>query len=192
MNLTESINDIIEQAAGLLSPPDMSDWTPPDAPAEVQAQLEQDEHDRRVCARLDAYLADRSDRLACLKAIRDAAMARADAYKAQAKPWLSRAADQERLRQYVETLARNVLEAERQAAGFESTEPYTVELPSGQKIGLRLSPWSIKIANVEDLPGKFVQVEKVALKDEIKRALEAGQVVPGASRVRGDHIHWGR
>lgn len=193
MNLTESINDIIEQAAGLLSPPDMSGWEPPaDAPGELREKLEREEYDRRAQSKIDAYLADRSDRLACLKAIREASGDRAAAYKEQAAPWLRMAERQERIKAYVEQLARNVLEAERTAAGFGDDEPYAVTLANGVKMGLRLSPWSVKVADVEELPGRFVKVEKTALREAIARALEAGKVVPGATRTRGLHVHWGK
>ena len=59
MTLTESIDDIVAQAAGLLSPPDMSDWAPdPSHPDPDKAEAEESE--RRSRARLDAYLADQS------------------------------------------------------------------------------------------------------------------------------------
>jgi len=193
MTLTETINDIVAQAAGLLSPVDLSDWTPPeDAPADKLAELEDAEHERRARARLDAYLADRSDRLACLRAIREAAGDRAEAYKSQAAPWIRLAKRQEGLREYVEQLARNVLEAERQAAGFGAEDGYEVTLPNGVKMGLRASPPSVVVESIEDLPGRFVKVAKSADKAEIAKALKAGRVVTGAKLVRGMHVSWGR
>ena len=191
MTLTAQINDIVEQAASLLSPPNMDDWSPPPGtPDELAA--EQAEYDRRVQEKINTYLADRSDRLACLKAIREATQERETAYKAQAAPWLRMAARQERTRAYVEQLARNVLEAERTAAGFPSDCPYEVELANGTKIGLRLSNPAVRILNIDDLPRRYVEMDPKVLKVEIAKALKAGKVVPGAELTRGDHIHWGR
>jgi hypothetical protein len=193
MMLTQSINDVVEQASSLLSPPSMSDWSPPaGASFDEAAKAEQDEFDRRMRERLDAYLADRSDRLACLKAIREATIARADLYKAQAEPWLRMARRQEALTGYIEQLARNVLEAERESAGFTVDDPYDVVLPNGTKIALRLSNWAVKVIDVEDLPGRFVNTTKVPDKTAIMAALKDGKVVPGATRTRGNHISWGR
>lgn len=193
MTLTDTINDIVAQASALLSPVDLSDWTPPeDAPFDKLAELEEAEYERRAKARLDAYLADRSDRLACLRAIREAAGDRAEAYKAQAAPWLRLAKRQEGLREYVEQLARNVLEAERQAAGFDPDEGYEVTLPNGVKMGLRPSPPSVVVESIEDLPGRYVKVTKTADKTEIAKAIKAGRVVTGAKLARGVHVFWGR
>lgn len=193
MTLTQSINDVVEQASSLLSPPSMSDWSPPaSASLDEAAKAEQDEFDRRMRVRLDAYLADRSDRLACLKAIREATIARAEQYKAQAEPWLRLARRQEAMTGYIEQLARNVLEAERESAGFTVDDPYDVTLPNGTKIALRLSNWAVKVLDVEDLPGRFVNTTKVPDKAAIMAALKDGKVVPGATRTRGNHISWGR
>lgn len=193
MTLTDTINDIVAQASALLSPVDLSDWTPPeDAPFDKLAELEEAEYERRAKARLDAYLADRSDRLACLRAIREAAGDRAESYKAQAEPWLRLAKRQERTREYVEQLARNVLEAERQAAGFGAEDGYEVMLPNGVKMGLKLSPPSVVIESIEDLPGRYVKVTKTADKTEIAKAIKAGRVVTGAKLARGTHVSWGR
>lgn len=193
MTLTTQINDIIEQAAGLLSPPDMSDWTPPDAPLEVQAQLERAEYDRRAQAKIDAYLADRSDRLACLRAIREAAADRADAYESQAEPWQRMAERQRRLKTYVEQLAINVLVAERAACGGNMGEPYKVELPNGTKIGLRVTK-VVVVSDIDSLPGKYVRTKTTrdADKVSIKRAIDAGEVVPGARIGTNEHVDWGR
>lgn len=190
MTLTSTVNDIIEQAASLLSPPDMSDWAPP-ADGDIDA-AEQAEHDRRVKARLDAYLADRSDRLELLRAIREGAQARAAAYTAQAHPWLVRAKQQARTAEYVEQLARNVLEAERTAAGLGADDPYEVTVPSGRKFALRKSKAAVKILDLEELPGRYVKTTKAAMKDEIYAALKAGKVVTGARLEAGFHVSWGR
>ena len=41
MTLTDTINDIVAQAAKLLAPPDLSDWLPPaGVPDELAVQLE--------------------------------------------------------------------------------------------------------------------------------------------------------
>ncbi len=191
--LTETINDIVAQASALLSPVDLSDWTPPeDAPADKLAELEDEEAARRDRERVSAYLADRSDRLALLRVIREAAGDRAEAYKAQAAPWLRLAKRQDGLREYVEQLARNVLESERQAAGFGAEDGYEVMLPNGVKMGLRQSPPSVVVDSIEDLPGRFVKVAKSADKAEIAKAIKAGRVVTGAKLVRGMHVFWGR
>ena len=191
MTLTESIDDIVAQAAGLLSPPDMSDWAPdPSHPDPDKAEAEESE--RRSRARLDAYLADRSDRLACLRAIRQAAQQRAEQYADQAQPWLRQARRQEELASYCEALARGVLEAERQAAGFGPDEAYEVQLPSGLKMGLRLSTPAVRVLDVEDLPGRFVKVTKAPNKKAIAAVLKAGKSVSGAELVRGNHVYWGR
>lgn len=192
MSLTESVNDVVAQAAGLLAPVDMSDWSPPaDAPADAVARLEQEEYDRRAQKRIDDYLADRSDRLICLKAIRQAAEDRANAYEAQAAPWQRMADRQKRLKAYVEQLGRNVLEAERKAAGFGDDEPYEVTAPNGVKFALALSPPALQ-CSVDDLPRRYIETCDKPKTDEIKRALKAGLVVPGAKLTRGLHVRWGR
>ena len=195
MNLTESINDIVEQAASLLSPPNMDDWTPPaDAPADMHARLEQEEYDRRAQSKVDAYLADRSDRLLCLRAIHEAAEGRAAAYKAQAVPWTRLAERQTRLAAYCEQLARNVLETERAQAGYEPSEPYAVTFPNGVKMALRQSPPALQIVDAAELPRRYVEtvVTHKTLNDEIKKALKDGKVVPGAKLTRGTYVWWGR
>lgn len=192
--LTDSINDIVEQAAGLLSPPDMRDWSPPDdAPPDIAERLEAEEYDRRAQARIDAYLADRSDRLMCLRAIRSAALRRAEDYTAQAVPWQRLAERQRRLAEYVERLARNVLVAERTACGGAEGEPYKVQLPNGVKLGLRITR-VVQVRSLDDLPAGYARIktEKSADKIAIKRALEQGQDVPGAMLGTNEHVDWGR
>lgn len=192
MGITAQVNDVVEQAANLLALPDMSDWSPPeDAPDDKVPQMEAEEIDRRMQAKVDRFLADRTDRLLCLKAIREAAQDRAAAYKAQAAPWTRLAERQARLCAHVEQLGRNVLEAERTAAGFEADEPYEVTMPNGVKFALQQSPPALTYV-VEDLPGRYVEIVRKPLTDEIKKALKAGQVVPGAKLTRGLHVRWGR
>lgn len=194
MTLTSTINDIIEQAAGLLSPPSMEDWTPPaGVPPELAEQLEREEYDRRAQSKIDAYLADRSDRLACLRAIRRAASERADAYGDAAIPWQRMAERQRRLVAYCEQLATNVLVAERAACGGNMGEPYKVELPNGVKIGLRVTR-VVQVADVDMLPGKYVRTKTTREPDKvaIKKAIDAGEAVPGARLKNNEHVDWGR
>lgn len=193
MSLTTTINDVVEQAARLLTPIDMSDYVPPaHLPVEQQAQAERDEHDRRDRERVDAYLADRSDRLACLKAIRAQSLARADAYEDQAQPWHRLAERAKRMAAYAETLARNVLEAERQFAGIAPDEPYIVTQPDGTKIGLKLNPESVRIDDPKAIPADLLADPKPVEPSlsKIATALRAGRVVPGARFVRGQSIRW--
>lgn len=67
-------------------------------------------------------------------------------------------------------------------------------LPDGQKV-LRLAEATVRyraplkkveVDNVDDLPQGFFKVEKTAKKDEIARALKAGEDVPGARLIDGD------
>lgn len=194
MSLTSQINDIVEQAASLLSPPDMSDWSPPeDAPIEAQVEAERAEYDRRAQAKIDAYLADRTDRLLCLRAIREAAQTRADAYENQAAPWERMAARQKGLVAYCEQLTKNVLVMERASAGGNHGEPYKVTLPNGIKVGLRVTQ-IVQVTDFEMLPGKFVRTKTVreADKTAIKKLLLVGEPVPGAKLGMSEWIDWGR
>lgn len=193
MNLTEQTNDTVEQAMRLLSPVDMSDYAPPaHLPIEEQTRAEQAEYERRDHARVDAYLADRQDRLACLKTIRAAALVRADMYEDKAGPWLRLQARAKRMAAYAETLARNVLEAERQIAGFDADQPYTVTQPDGTKIGLKLNPESVKVDDPKAVPAELYEDPKPLgpSLSKIAAALRAGRVVPGARFVRGQSLRW--
>lgn len=194
MTLTDTINDIVAQAAKLLAPPDMSDWmAPPGVPDELAVQLEREEYDRRAQKRIDDYLADRSDRLACLRAIRRAASEREDHYGDQAVPWQRMAERQRRLVDYCDQLARNVLVAERAACGGNEGEPYRVELPDGQKIGIKITKVVI-VSDIDSLPGKYVRTKTTRDPDKvsIKKALDGGEVVPGARIGTNEHVDWGR
>jgi len=192
MGLLRDINDIIEEVCHLLDTPDLSDWTPPDGSPEEQAKAELDEIDRRHQARVDAYLEERTDKLYALRVLRSSATARAEEYKALAEPWLRLAERKKKLVAYAEERARVWLVLERSAAGFEESEPYHVELRGGIKVGLRKSPPSVKVTNVDELPASCTKVERTAVKTEIAKRLKAGQVVPGAELVVGEHVHWGR
>lgn len=194
MNLTESINDIVEQAASLLSPPNMDDWTPPaDAGIEDAMRLEAEEIDRRMQARLDRYLADRSDRLSALRAIHRAATERAAAYKAQSEPWLRLSRRQESIAEYVVQLASNVLRAERASAGMNVGEPYKVSLLNGVNVGLRITR-VVQITDLDMLPSKLVRTKTTREADKvaIKTLLLRGEVVPGARLGTNEHVDWGR
>jgi hypothetical protein len=192
MGLLRTVSDIIEEVNRLLDTPDLSDWTPPDGSPDDQAKAELEELDRRHQARVDAYLEARDDKLFALRALRSSCSARAEEYKALAEPWLRLAKRKERLAAYVEQRARDLLMAERIASGLEEGEPYQVVLLGGIKVGLRKSPPSVKVINVAELPGSCTKTEVVAVKAEIAKRLKAGQVVPGAELVMGEHVHWGR
>lgn len=193
MNLTESVNDIVEQAASLLSPPDMSDWSPPDdAPPDVAMRMEQDEYDRRAQAKVDAYLADRADRLLCLRAIHEQANARAEHYAAQSKPWARMAERQKRLAEYCEQLAMNVLVAERSNTGA-TAGPYTAVLPNGIKMRIKITS-VVLVGDVDNLPGKLVRTKVTREPDKIaiKKLLSEGEIVSGAKLGTNEHVDWGR
>jgi len=190
MKLTDQVNDLIEQSQHLLSPVPMDDWTPPPGPPEDVQRAWEAEETRRYHARVDAYLADRSDRLSALKAICQSAKERSDRYEDMADPWLRLARRQKGLAAYVEQLARNVLETERLQAGYTANDAYQVTQPNGTKIGLRLSPPSVRILDESLLPPAFIAHEPRVLKSAISTALKAGQEVPGATLERGTHLHW--
>lgn len=194
MRLTETVNDVVAQAASLLSPPDMSDWTPPaDAPPDVQWLAEVAEYDRRMQAKIDRYLADRSDRLLALRALREQAYARAQHYEAQASPWERMADRQRRVGDYCEQLARNVLVTERAQAGVAIGEPYRVTLPNGQRLGLRITK-VVTVTDADALPENCVRVTVTRAPDKtaIRKLLDAGQDVPGAIVGKNEHVDWGR
>lgn len=192
MSLTDTITDIIAQAHRLLDTPDLRDWSPPEgATPEEAAAAEEEEVLRRSTAAVDAYLADRSDRLAMLRAVRASGLRRAEEYKAQAEPWMRLAKRQQRIVEHVERLGRELLEAERRAAGLDG-EAYEVQLPNGIKMGIKLSPPSVRITAPEALPDAYWRTTREPVKADISRALKAGQEVPGAELVRGEHMTWGR
>ncbi len=191
MSLTEQVNDIVEQAARLLSKRiSLDGWQPPEVETLVQLEeAEAEEVERRYRALVDEYIADRSDSLACLRAIHLAAEAREAAYKAEAAPWLALARRQARLGEYVQRLARNILEAERTLAGFGPEDPYSVEQPNGTVIGLKRSPPAVQVDDVMAVPDEFMKPREPS-KSEIAAALKAGREVPGARLVRGLSIRW--
>lgn len=194
MRLSETIDDVVAQAAGLLSPPDMSGWEPPaDATADVQARMEQEEYDRRAQAKIDRYLADRADRLLCLRAIREQAQARAAHYDNQAAPWSRMAERQKRIAEYCERRAFDVLVAERSNVGLPSGEPYTAVLPNGLKMRIKVTS-VVQVSDIDALPGNLVRTKTTREPDKlaIKKLLGAGQEVPGAALGTNEHLDWGR
>lgn len=194
MSLT--VNDLIEEAARLLTEPVyMDDWQPVGHETETLEQHEAAEEDERLVRwqrRLEAYLADRADRLALLRHIYRQALARAQDYADEARRWQTRQRRQESLAAYCATLARNVLVMERQVAGFDEGDPYRVELPNGVKMGLRVT--HAVEARTDELAPEWVR-EKVTREPDkiaIKKALEAGQEVHGARLVTREHVDFGR
>lgn len=194
MSLT--VNDLIEEAARLLTEPVyMDDWQPVGHETETLEQHEAAVEDERLVRwqrRLEAYLADRADRLALLRHIYRQALARAQDYADEAKRWATRARNQEGLAGYCEALARDVLVAERQLAGMHEGDPYRVELPNGVKMGLRVT--HAVEARTDEIAPEWVR-EKVTREPDklaIKKALEAGQEVHGARLVTREHVDFGR
>lgn len=194
MTLTEQINNIVEQASGLLTLPDMSGWrAPPDCTDEDAERLELEEIDRRMQARLDLYLADRADRLSMLRAVSRAASERSASYRAQSEPWLKMAKRQEALAAYCAQLASNILVAERASRGGNVGEPYRVTLPNGTSVGLRVTK-VVQVSDIDSLPAKFVRSKttREADKNAIKALLVEGKDVPGARLGTNEHVDWGR
>lgn len=182
-----NVNDLVEEAMRLISEPvDLSDFdenTPTD--------IVEDAYFARAKNRLDAWLADRQDRLSMLRHVRGAVLARASAYEAEAKRWATRAKRQERLVAYCGELALSVLRAERILCGLDTAEPYKVELPDGVKLGIRVSS-AVQVADVDELPRRLVREKREADKVEIMKRLKAGEAVPGAKLVKNESMDWGR
>ena len=195
MSLTTEVNDLIEQSIRVLSEPiDMSDWTPPELETSDQLDAaEQEEREARLRARIDAYVADRSDRLLALRHVREAAMHRAEQYTIEAHRWASKARDQSGLGQYATQLAMNVLLNERVQAGFGEGDPYKVEFPNGVKMGLRITR-PVIVSDLDMLPAKLVRtkVSREPDKVAIGKLLKAGEVVSGARLGVSEHVDFGR
>lgn len=195
MSLTQQTNDLIEQSQRLLSDPiSLDGWSPPEVETSEQFEAaEEEERERRLRTRIDLYLADRSDRLLALRHIREAAHYRAERYSVEAQRWQAKARDQQGLASYVEQLASNVLQAERQAAGFEPGEAYKVEFPNGVKMGLRISR-PVIVSDIDILPAKLVRVKTTREPDKIAigKLLKAGEVVSGARLGVNESVDWGR
>lgn len=194
--MTLTVNDLIEEAARLLTEPvHMDDWQPVGHETETLEQHEAAEEEERFArwqSRLDAYLADRADRLALLRHIRTQALVRAAHYDDEARRWQRKRDQQKGLADYCESLARNVLVIERELAGKDAGEPYRVELPNGVKMGLRVT--HAVEATTDELAPEWVR-EKVTREPDkiaIKKALEAGQDVHGARLAVREHVDWGR
>jgi hypothetical protein len=185
-------NDIIDEATRLLvEPVDLGDYHPTDVETHEQYEAALDEErERRWQARLNAYLADRSDRLALLRHVYRAANDRATRYKQEAQAWERKAKGQLGLAEYCESLTRNVLVAERQLAGRSGA--YRVELPNGTKMGLRVT--KAVEADVTVLPTEYVRTRVTREPDKIaiREALESGAVVEGAHFVERESVDWGR
>ncbi len=195
MNLTAQANDLVEQAARLLSDPiDLSDWRPPELETSEQLEsLEQEERERRLKLRIDAYLADRSDRLLALRHIREAAHWRMERYTVEAQRWQAKARDQKGLADYCEQLAMNVLVAERTLCGFGPGEAHRVEFPNGVKMGIRITR-VVQVGDIDSLPAKYVRVKTTREADKvaIKKLLMDGEIVSGAKLGTNEHVDWGR
>ena len=194
MSLTQTTNDLIEQAAQLLTRPSLDGWVPPEVETHEQLlQAEDDEIDRRIRDRLDKFLADRSDRLLLLRHIREAAHHRAERYTIEAQRWQAKARDQQGLASYCEHLASNVLQAERMTCGFGEGEPYKVEFPNGVKMGLRISR-PVVVSDIDMLPAKLVRVKTTREADKVAigKLLKAGEAVSGARLGVAEHVDWGR
>lgn len=196
MSITSAVNDLIEQSIRVLSDPiDLSDWTPPpdiETSEQIEA-AEQEERERRLRARIDLYVADRSDRLLALRHVRDAALYRAGQYTIEAQRWSAKARDQSGLAQYAAQLAMNVLVTERAQSGFGEGEPYKVELPNGVKIGLRVTR-PVIVSDLEMLPAKLVRVKTTREPDKVAigKLLKAGEAVSGARLGVSEHVDFGR
>lgn len=184
--------DLVEEAWRLLiAPIDLGDWTPDNCETLEQVEAaEQEERRRRWAEVLEAYIAQRSDRLEVLRYVRRAALDRIAQYEDEAKRWTRRRDNQRGLVEYVERMAHNVLVAERELAG--ASGPYRVELPNGAKVGIRVT--SAVEANVSELANEWVRTKLVTEPDKvkIKKALEAGEEVRGARLVEREHVDWGR
>lgn len=191
MSLTTT--DLIEEAWRLLTEPiDLGDWKPEEE-CETLEQVEAaeaEERQRRWAARLEAYIGQRSDRLAVLRHVRRAALARIEQYEDEAKRWTRRRDNQRGLVEYLEKMAHNVLVAERELAGVEGA--YRVELPNGAKVGIRVT--RVVEADVHMLAPEWVRTKTTSEPDKIKlkKALEAGGEVHGARLVEREHVDWGR
>lgn len=195
MTMASAVNDLIEQAIRVLSDPiDMSDWTPPEVETSEQVEAaEQEEREARLRARIDLYVADRSDRLLALRHVRDAALYRAEAYTVEAQRWSAKARDQSGLAQYATQLAMNVLVNERAQSGFGEGDPYKVEFPNGVKMGLRITR-PVIVSDLDMLPAKLVRVKTSREPDKVAigKLLKAGEVVSGARLGVSEHVDFGR
>lgn len=196
MSMTSEVNDLIEQSIRVLSDPiDMSDWVPPlDLETSEQiAAAEQEEAELRLRARINAYLADRSDRLLALRHIREAALYRAEQYTIEAQRWATKARDQSGLANYVAELVRNVLVTERAQCGLEEGDAYKVEFPNGVKMGLRITR-PVIVSDLDMLPAKLVRVKTTREPDKVAigKLLKAGEAVSGACLGVSEHVDFGR
>jgi len=196
MSLTSTITDIIAEAHALLSEPVTLDgWQPIGHETETHEQhaaAEDEERERRLQERVATHLANRADGLAYLRAVRIASLARRDQYKAEADAWTRRAQRDARIADYCEQLAGDLLRAERRVAGYSDDEAYSVQLPNGVTVGLRLNPPSVYVTDVLAVPRELYEDPKPPQPSasKIAAALRAGQVVPGAEFRRGQSIRW--
>jgi len=195
MSITTSVNDLIEQSQRLLlEPVSLDGWTPPEVETHEQSDAaENDERERRLKARIDAYLADRQDRLLALRYIREAAHHRAERYSVEAQRWQAKARDQQGMATYCEQLAMNVLVNDRQLSGASEGEPHKVEFDNGVKIGLRITR-PVVVSDIDMLPAKLVRVKTTREPDKVAigKLLKAGEVVSGARLGVNETVDWGR
>ena len=194
--MTLTVNDLIEEAARLLTDPvDLSDWQPLGHETETLEQHEEAEAEERMARwqrRLDAYLADRADRLALLRHVRQQALVRAANYDDERRRWERKRDYARGLADYCERCTRDVLVIERRLAGLDEGHPYRVELANGVRMGLKVT--RAVEASVDELAPEWVR-EKVSREPDkvaIKKALDAGQDVHGARLVVREHVDWGR
>lgn len=195
MSITTATNDLIEQSQRLLCEPITLDgWTPPEVETREQLEAaEGEEWERRFKARIDAYLADRQDRLLVLRYLREAANHRAERYTVEAQRWSSKARDQKGLADYCETLAMNVLVNDRNLSGLGEGEAHKVEFDNGVKIGIRVTR-PVVVSDLDMLPAKLVRVKTTREPDKnaIGKLLKGGEVVSGARLGINETVDWGR
>lgn len=196
MSLTSTITDIISEAHALLSEPvSLDGWQPIGHETETYEQhaaAEDEERERRLQERVAAHLANRADGLAYLRAVRAAAQARRDQYKAEADAWARQAQRQARIAEYCEQLAGDLLRTERRLAGYTDDEPYSVILPNGVTVGIKLNPPAVEIFSAADIPVDLYDEPKPPQpsRSRIADVLRTGIHVPGARFVRGQSIRW--
>ena len=196
MSLTSTITDIISEAHAMLSEPvSLDGWQPIGHEVETYEQhaaAEDEELERRMHERLRVHMLRRSDGLAYLRAVRTAAQARRDQYKVEADAWTRQAQRQARIAEYCEQLAGDLLRTERRLAGWSDDEPYSVQLPNGSTMGIKLNPPSVEIFSAADIPPELYDDPKPPQpsRSKIADVLRTGLPVPGARFTRGQSIRW--
>lgn len=145
-------------------------------------------------ARVDAYIADRSDALLRLRSILGGVGAVNGLLQTEIDRLNRRRERLQRLWEYVTGRTMAVLQTERLATGGSEGERHKVELADSY-VAIRVTrSQRVEIDDLDELPRSLVRTVVQPDKTQIRARLKAGAVVPGARLAESvtESVEWGR